>query len=259
VADLVRADGADAEGRGEDPRAREESGALKTRERTLPDYWIERPPQRVGHATEAAVDAVLELADASGGGILDLDALLHEGPRVPRWPFLCSLAARQRIAFHGTGDRGIERFKPREPVDFAPFGRQRAVFATGDPIWAMFYAIVDRGRHRLTLNNGCLVLEDTGEAYYYFSVSGQALPLRPWRTGYLYLLPADTFVEQPGGLYAGRAARIPQLASPVAVTPFARLRVAPRSFPFLGRIRGHDDERLAEYAQAVMAAEPWPE
>jgi hypothetical protein len=223
----------------------------------LPDYWIERPQFRAGRATEAAVDAFLELADADG--ILDLDALLRESPRVARWQFLCSLAARRRIAFHGTGDPGIERFEPREPVDFAPFGRQRAVFATSDPIWAMFYAIVDRTGHRLTLNNGCLVLEDTGDAYYYFSVSRQALPLRPWRTGYLYLLPADTFVEQPGGEYAGRPAHIPQLASPVAVRPFARLRVAPRSFPFLGRIRGHDDERLADYAQAVMAAAPWPD
>jgi hypothetical protein len=211
--------------------------------------------------TEAAVDAFLRVVDANGGHrVLDVDELLRETPRrVVRWRFLCRLAARRRIAFHGTGDSHIERFEPREPVDFAPFGQQRAVFATGDPIWAMFYAIVDRERHRLTLNNGCLVLEDTDDAYYYFSVSRQALPRRPWRTGYLYLLPAETFVEQPGGVYAGRPAHIPQLASPVAVTPFARLRIAPRSFPFLGRVRGHDDERLADYAQAVMAAAPWPE
>jgi hypothetical protein len=102
------------------------------------------------------------------------------------------------------------------------------------------------------------VLEDTGDVYYYFSVSQDALPRRPWRTGYLYLLPAETFVEQPGAVYAGHPARVPQLASPVAVMPFARLRVSPRSFPFLGRIRGHDDERLGEYARAVMAAEAWP-
>ena len=30
-------------------------------------------------------------------------------------------------------------------------------------------------------------------------------------------------------------------------------------FPFLDRIGGHDDDRLAEYAQAVMSASPWPE
>jgi hypothetical protein len=226
----------------------------------LPDYWIERPPFSGGRATEAAVDAFLQLAGADGGGrLLDVDALLRATPRVVRWQFLCSLAAHRRIAFHGTGDPHIERFEPREPVDFAPFGRQRAVFATSDPIWAMFYAIADRLRYGLTLNNGCLVLEDTGETYYYFSVSRQSLARRPWRTGYLYFLPADTFVEQPGDVYAGYQARVPQLASAVAVKPFARLRVAPRSFPFLGRIRGHDDERLADYARAVMAAAPWPD
>jgi hypothetical protein len=42
------------------------------------------------------------------------------------------------------------------------------------------------------------------------------------------------------------------------VNPFARLRVGPRDFPFLAQIGGHDDERLAEYAQAVMAPAPWP-
>ena len=226
----------------------------------LPDYWIEGPSVRAGRATESAVDSFLQLMDAnSGGRLVDVDALLRKTPRVVRSQFLRSLANRRRIAFHGTGDPRIERFEPREPVDFAPFGQQRAVFATSDPIWAMFYAIVDRRRHRLTLNNGCLVLEDTGEAYYYFSVSRQALPLRPWRTGYLYLLPADSFVEQPGRVYAGQRARVPQLASPVPVTPFARLRVAPRSFPFLEQIRGHDDERLADYARAVMAAAPWPD
>jgi hypothetical protein len=226
----------------------------------LPDYWIERPKLTSDRATEAAVDAFLERADARGAeDILDVEELLRETPRGVRWEFLCALADRRRIAFHGTGDPRIERFEPREPVDFAPFGSQRAVFATTDPLWAMFYAVVDRDRHALTLNNACVVLEDAGKAYYYFSISRDALPRRPWRTGYLYFLPVDTFVEQRGDVYAGLRARVPQLASPVAVTPFARLRVSPASFPFLEAIRGHDDERLGEYARAVMAAQPWPE
>lgn len=226
----------------------------------LPDYWIPRPPFTPGRATEAAVEDFLRLADAyRGNRPLDVDAFLRETPRVVRWQFLSTLGARRRIAFHGTGDPDIERFEPREPIDYAPFGRQRAVFATSDPIWAMFYAIVGRYRHLLTLNNACVVLEDTGEAYYYFSVSRQVLGRRPWGTGYLYFLPAETFVEQPGAVFAGHRARVPQLASPVAVTPFARLRIAPHSFPFLDRIRGHDDDRLGEYAEAVMAAAPWPD
>jgi hypothetical protein len=219
---------------------------------SIPDYWLERPPLHGDEGTEQAVNAFL--ADEG----LDLDAFLAESQLVP-WQFLCTLAARRRIAFHGTGDPGIERFEPRQPVDFAPFGQQRAVFATSDPIWAMFYAIVDRSAHELTLNNGCLVLDDLAESYYYFSVSRQALARQPWRTGYVYLLSAETFVEQPGATYAGHSAHIPQLASPVAVEPFARLRIAPSDFPFLDRIGGHDDDRLAEYAEAVMTAAPWPE
>ena len=35
----------------------------------------------------------------------------------------------------------------------------------------MFYAIVDRDRYRLTLNNGCILLIDAdGPPHYYFSV-----------------------------------------------------------------------------------------
>ena len=47
-------------------------------------------------------------------------------------------------------------------------------------------------------------------------------------------------------MYGGHAARVPQLASPAPVAPFARLGVSPSDFPFLAQIRGHDDERLAE-------------
>ena len=227
----------------------------------LPDYWIERPPMSLDRPTRAAIDEFLS-ESAAPDGLLDVDAML-EGRGVRPWTFLCGLADRRRIAFHGTGDSDIESFEPRQPIDFAPFGDQKAVFATSDPIWAMFYAIVDRDRYRITLNNGCIALLDAdggpGVPHYYFSISRGALEQRPWRTGFLYLLPSEGFVEQPSGPFGGHVARVPQLASPVAVTPFARLRVAPDDFPFLAHIRGHDDERLAEYAEAVMAAAPWPD
>ena len=227
----------------------------------LPDYWQERPPLSIGPATEAAIEEVVALAQPGRAeGLLDLDPIVHADGATP-WHFLCGLTEHREIVFHGTGDPGIELFEPREPIDYAPFGQQQAVFATTDPIWSMFYAIVDRERHRLTLNNACILIEADGRElpYYYFSVTSTALPEQPWRTGYVYFLPAETFVGQPGGMYAGHAARVPQFASPVAVQPFARLRVAPEDFPFLAEIRGHDDDRLAEYAEAVMAAAPWPE
>jgi hypothetical protein len=230
----------------------------------LPDYWLERPPLDLDTATLAAIEDFLALAQRGGAdGPIDVDPILAARRGVASWQFLCGLEGRREIAFHGTGDPSIDSFEPRRPIDFAPFGDQEAVFATTDPIWAMFYAVVDRDRYDLTLTNGCILLEDVegprGLPHYFFSVSGGALDERPWRTGYVYFLPADTFVAQPAGTYGGRAARIPQLASPVPVTPFARLRVSPEEFPFLAQIRGHDDDRLAEYAQAVMAAAPWPD
>ena len=225
---------------------------------------MDRPPVSLDRSTHAAIEEFLSFGEPGGAdGLRDLDPIVHARGGVTPWQFLCGLAERREIAFHGTGDPNIESFEPREPIDFAPFGQQKAVFATTDPIWAMFYAIVDRDRYRLTLNNGCILLMDAegrgGQPHYYFSITGGALHERPWRKGYVYLLPAETFVAQPAGTYAGHAARIAQLASPVAVTPFARLQIAPDDFPFLAQIRGHDDDRLAEYARAVMAAAPWPD
>jgi len=229
----------------------------------LPDYWLEQPPLRMNRATSEAVEEVLSLVDSeSAGGVLDVDSILGDGGDISRWQFLRGLADHRTLAFHGTGDPNIESFEPRKPIDFAPFGDQTAVFATSDPIWAMFYAIVDRDRHPLTLNNACIIVTDAEgrpSRHYYFSVSRDAVGRRPWRSGYLYVLPAETFVEQPPGTYAGLAARVPQLASPVSVKPFARMEIAPSDFPFLEQIRGHDDDRLAEYAEAVMAAAPWPD
>jgi hypothetical protein len=230
----------------------------------LPDYWVERPPVSLSPSARAAIEDLLSAVDDAPNVPLDVNELLQGRGEIEPWKFLCGVADRRRTAFHGTGDGSVECFEPRQPVDLAPFGDQQAVFATSDPIWAMFYAIVDRDRHETTLNNGCIILLDsrgrpTGVPRYYFSIGRNALRERPWRSGYVYLLPADSFVEQPADVYAGHAARVPQLASPVPVAPFARLHISPHDFPFLTQIRGHDDERLAEYAQAVMTAAPWPD
>ena len=148
------------------------------------------------------------------------------------------VAERRAIAFHGTGALDIESFEPRQPIDFAPFGDQKAVFATSDPVWAMFYAIVDRDRYEITLNNGCILVLDSngrpGTPHYYFSISRGALEERPWRDGYVYFLPADTFVEQPAGEYGGHSARVPQLASPVAGHPVRTSSRRARRLSFSG-------------------------
>jgi hypothetical protein len=41
--------------------------------------------------------------------------------------------------------------------------------------------------------------------------------------------------------------------------PDVRASVEPGDLPFLSDIRGHDDDRLAEYARALETGAPWPE
>jgi hypothetical protein len=43
------------------------------------------------------------------------------------------------------------------------------------------------------------------------------------------------------------------------VKPLAYVEVGPQDFPFLQEIRGLDDDRLAEYGQAMQSGAPWPE
>src|SRR6185369_887338 len=95
--------------------------------------------------------------------------------------------------------------------------------------------------------------------YYVFSVSQAALPSQPWRTGTVYLLPRGTFMTQPPMAFGPNEVHIAQLASLEPVQPLAKLTVMPEDFPFLSQIRGHDDERLQEYATALQTGAPWPQ
>jgi hypothetical protein len=164
---------------------------------------------------------------------------------------------------HGTGEPYIKVFEPRPSNDLSEFGAQTAVYAAGNGLWAMFFAIIDRERYPMATSNACIRLvnetADVSEPRYVFSISQSALRLAPWRQGFVYLLPGDTFVNQPSLQFGPYEVRIPQLASLVPVRPIARLDVLPEDFPFLKDIRGIDDARLAEYGQAMQTGAPWPE
>jgi hypothetical protein len=53
------------------------------------------------------------------------------------------------------------------------------VYAASDGLWAMFFAILDRPRHRMSLTNSCFrVLGEDGsvsEPYYYLAVNTEVL------------------------------------------------------------------------------------
>jgi hypothetical protein len=222
----------------------------------LPDYWLSRPGVEPGPDARASFDQTWDRAIASGD-----DPLVEVEPAL-RWQFLCHLADARGFVLHGSGDPGIDVFEPRQAVDLSAFGNRQAVYAAGDGIWAMFFAIVDRDRIP-SVTNACVRLADAAgnvsPPQYVFSISQSALHEQPWRSGTVYVLPGDTFELQPPLAFGEFEVRIPQLASLVAVRPLARVAVEPADFPFLSEIRGHDDDRLAEYAHALETGAPWPE
>lgn len=222
----------------------------------LPDYWLTRPGGDLDEGTRSAFDALLQ-AILRTGGCPTIQFALPQ----PKWQFLCYAADHCDIALHGSGNPNIDRFEPRQSNDLNEFGNQKAVYAASDGLWAMFFAIVDRDRVS-SITNACVrVADPTGTfhgPYYVFSVSQSALPGKPWRTGTVYLLPRKPFINQPPMPFGPNEVHIAQLASFEPVEPLAKLTVTPEDFPFLTQIRGHDDQRLQEYATALETGAPWP-
>lgn len=222
----------------------------------LPDYWLPRPSAHFDETTQNAFDQLWD-STLRRGACPTIEFTLP----YPKWQFLCHLADHHDIAVHGSGNANITLFEPRQSNDLNEFGNQKAIYAASDALWAMFFAIVDRDRVG-SITNACVSLTDESGAqfgpFYIFSVSRSALPNRPWRTGTVYLLPRSTFIMQSPMSFGSYQAYIPQLASFEPVQPLAKLTITPEDFPFLMQIRGHDDERLQEYATALQTGAPWP-
>src|SRR5262245_51037840 len=121
----------------------------------LPTYWLPRPASAPDAATLAAFDALLDTALAQGPNV-PIDYALP----APRWQFLCHAAEQRGLALHGSGNPDIAEFEPRQSNDLNEFGNQKAVYAASDGVWAMFFAIVDRGRFNMSITNACIRVED---------------------------------------------------------------------------------------------------
>jgi hypothetical protein len=224
----------------------------------LPDYWLRRPNLEIDPQVRSGFDRYYAEITARG-----TNTRIDYTFPVPKWQFLCYLVDQHEVVLHGTGDPNIELFEPRRSIDLTEFGAQTAVYAAGDGLWAMFFAIIDREHTPMATSNACIRLVDEGgvvsEPFYVFSISDYALAQQPWRKGTVYLLPGETFLSQPPLRFGSYEVRIPQLASLVEVKPIAHLEITPEDFPFLKYIRGIDDERLAEYGQAMASGAPWPQ
>jgi hypothetical protein len=169
---------------------------------------------------ETAFERLLDAVDTADGGDVAYDAA------APKHAFFRHLLERRPVLLHGTGDPAIQRFEPQRQTDYDNEWTN-AVFATDDPIWPIFFAVVNRPVAR-SLINACS--RRYGESHYYFSIGTDPKRADAWRSGSIYVLPRETFRLHPSG---------PEWLSPVAVRPLARIRVEPGDFPFLGAVTQH--------------------
>lgn len=223
----------------------------------LPDYWLTLPPLPLDKAQRASCDALVQRAITRRPDVW-IDYTLP----IPKWQFFMYIVQQHGLALHGSANPGITQFEPRQPHDLEAFGAQNAVYAADDGVWPMYFAIVDRAKSP-SIVNACIYLESPegqlSEPHYLFSISRNAIDRQPYHDGTVYLLPRATFVRQPP-LQAGPwRVHTAQLASLEPVVPLAKLAVTPEDFPFLAQMRTHDDDRLAEYAQAMNQGLPWPQ
>jgi hypothetical protein len=222
----------------------------------IPPYLLPRPPVDLGPALRADFDRLFDDAVASRPAS-PIDYRLP----APRWQFICHIADTRNVIVHGSSNLNIWTFEPRKSDDVHEFGNRAAVYGSSDGLWAMFYAVLDRPRTPMSISNAAVRIEDDhgtlGPPYYFFSMSNPALAARAFGPGSIYLLPRDTFEPMRVQDIGGRRVHVPQWASLEAVTPLARIDVAPDDFPLLGAIRGHDDETMFARARANPAGFPW--
>ena len=147
------------------------------------------------------------------------------------------LAQQRAVLFHGShrADLAVLRVD-RESTDSSAFGNQAAVFASDDPVWAMWFALLHRGAGFRSTRNGASRLRGTRRRLYWFSVNAGFADEDLLADGWLYVLPRHGFRQEPALLwYSG------QWVSSRPVEPLARIAVAPSDFPFADRIARHED------------------
>jgi hypothetical protein len=155
----------------------------------------EVPVPVVDGATERAYREFTEAHLDGGAG----PAVLTLEPPGPLLGYLQWLATRRDVVFHGTRQGGLEELRTqRETRDASAFGDQVAVFASDDPVWAMFFSVLRRGGDFRGTRNGAMSTADEPlRRRYFMSVNAEVAPGDEKTDGWLYVLPKDGFESEP--------------------------------------------------------------
>jgi hypothetical protein len=219
-------------------------------------FLLPRPPFDLTPAKRAAFDTLYQ--STPPGALVD-----YRLP-YPKWEYLSYLCETRELVLHGSQKRRIQIVQPRQAVDVRAFSKQRAIYATTDGIWVIYFAILDRKKFReMTLFNSCLQARlsqgQLSEPLYFFSITHSVLLQKPWCTGMVYILPRQSFEQEGPQQAEGMHIIFPHWISTKPDRPVARLSVGAPDFPFLSQVHGHNNEKLVQLSAADPNGFPWPD
>lgn len=219
-----------------------------------------RPPDlEISEESARAFEGLFNKAQAQGPA-----AAIHYNLPDPKYLFLDYLSIRHGLMMHGSTNRDLELLKPiRFSSDSREFGNQAAIYATQDPLWALFFAVLDRNALKGSISNGAIQLKgDDGSVLrrYFFTVEAESLKKSPWIQGAVYILPranAEPDPDHANVRYGQYTLDVSHWLYRSEVQPIAKLLVEPEDFPFLERVWGYDAEVLSRRMEADSIA-GWP-
>lgn len=182
----------------------------------------------------------------------------------PKYLFMEYLADRHGLMLHGSNNRELDLLKPiRFSDDSREFGNQAAIYATQDPLWALFFAVLDRNAITGSINNGAIRLNgDDGSVLrrYFFTIEAESLRKSPWIPGAIYILPrlnAEPDPDHANLRYGQYTLEVSHWLFRGEVRPLAKLMVEPEDFPFVHTSWGYSADVYRRRMEAESIA-GWP-
>jgi hypothetical protein len=159
---------------------------------------------------------------------------------VPLLELLRWFAQRSELLFHGSRRGDLTVLEPiRLSRDTSEFGDRQAIFASSDPVWAIYFATLRREELKSTRNASLGVPGVLYPRWYFFSHDEDATAEWRFDDGWLYVLPREGFEPEAPSFGVLDTAH---WVSPTPVTPLAAVAVSRSHFPFVQHVVSHRPE-----------------
>jgi len=191
--------------------------------------FMQFPSIELSQEKIAAFQGLLE-AQLSNQTATDLKYILPH----PKWEFLHYLTSTQEYLLHGSSVAQIDQLKPGPQSDWN--GKPiRAVFATSDPIWPIFFATLKTESLGGSIRNGGFLVDVNGfhRRYCFFSVHEASQLNQLWAQGTVYIVDRNGFTTNPAPV------RFDEWHHLDSVPVVGRLKVDLEDFPFVDSVTTH--------------------